>query len=218
MTFENIGQVDTIANFAFARALCLESINGMTKETEINALFAKGVSLGLLPYQNTLITGAAESNPTTGGFYAELGESDNPSFKLSVNTSGTSSYTPSTDGGVKQFYTDEKATMSVTLTNPSTYTVTTDGGYVARIYMQFDKDGFAPQYGVGKHEFVAHKSNNGSQKGKTYNLNVSKVGENIYCYEFERPINGDTYTVGVTLSYPAITTGGGSCMLWGAIT
>ena len=41
-------------------------------------------------------------------------------------------------------------------------------------------------------------------------MNVAKVGENIYCYEFGRPINGDTYTVDVTLSYPAITTGGGS--------
>ena len=60
LTFENIEQIDTIADFAFARAVCLASINGKTMETEINALFAEGVSLGLLPYQNTLITGAAE--------------------------------------------------------------------------------------------------------------------------------------------------------------
>ena len=218
LQFENIGQIDTIADFAFARALCLASINGKTTEAEIKDLYAADVRLGLLPYQNTLITGAAEIAPTTGGFHAELEESGNSTFKLSVNTSGTSSYTPSTDGGVEQFYTDEKATMRVTLTNPGNYPVTDAGGYVARIYMQFDKDGFAPQYGVGQHEFVAHKSTDGSQKGETYKLNVSKVGENIYCYEFERPINGDTYTVDVTLSYPAITTGGGSCMLWGVIT
>lgn len=220
LQFENIGQINTIADFAFARALCLASINGETTETEINDLFAEGVKLGLLPYQNTLITGAAEKKPTTEGFTAELTEGGNPTFELSVNTSRTSSkYTPEIDGnGVKQLYTDEKATMSVTLSNPSTYTVTTDGGYVARIYMQFDNDGFVPQYGIGEHTFVAHKSDDGSQTGGTYKLNVSKVGENIYCYEFQRPINGDTYTVDVTLSYPAITTGGGSCMLWGAIT
>ena len=220
LQFENIGQINTIADFAFARALCLASINGMTTETEINAHFAPGVSLGLLPYQNTLITGAAEKKPTTEGFTAELTEGGNPTFELSVNTSRTSSkYTPEIDGnGVKQLYTDEKVTMSVTLSNPSTYTVTTDGGYVARIYMQFDKDGFVPQYGIGEHTFVAHKSDDGSQEGGRYRLNVSKVGENIYCYEFQRPINGDTYTVDVTLNYPAITTGGGSCMLWGAIT
>ena len=221
LKFENIGQVDTIADFAFARALCLASINGMTTETEINAHFATGVSLGLLPYQNTLITGAAEEDPTTEGFTAALKNDDGDStFILSVKTSrsSNSNYEPAIDGGVKQFYTDEKATMSVTLTNPGSYEVTEDGGYVARIYMQFDKDGFAPQYGVGDHEFVAHKSTDGSQTGGRYKLNVSKVGENIYCYEFQRPINGDTYTVDVTLSYPAITTGGGSCMLWGAIT
>lgn len=221
LKFENIGQVDTIADFAFARALCLASINGMTTETEINAHFATGVSLGLLPYQNTLITGAAEEDPTTEGFTAALPNNDgNSTFILSVKTSrsSNSNYEPAIDGGVKQFYTDEKATMSVTLTNPGSYEVTEDGGYVARIYMQFDKDGFAPQYGVGEHEFVAHKSTDGSQTGGRYKLNVSKVGENIYCYEFQRPINGDTYTVDVTLSYPAITTGGGSCMLWGAIT
>lgn len=220
LTFKNASQIKTIADFAFARAVCLVSINGETTETKINDLFAEGVKLGLLPYQNTLITGAAEKNPTTEGFTAELTEGGNPTFELSVNTSRTSSkYTPEIDGNsVKQLYTDEKATMSVTLSNPSTYTVTTDGGYVARIYMQFDKDGFAPQYGVGNHTFVAHRGTDGSQTGGRYNLNVSKVGENIYCYEFERPINGDTYTVDVTLSYPAITTGGGSCMLWGVIT
>lgn len=220
LQFEEIGQINTIADFAFARALCLASINGETTETEINDLFAEGVKLGLLPYQNTLITGAAEKKPTTEGFTAELTEGGNPTFELSVNTSRTSSkYTPEIDGnGVKQLYTDEKATMSVTLSNPSTYTVTTDGGYVARIYMQFDKDGFVPQYGIGEHTFVAHKSDDGSQEGGRYRLKVSKVGENIYCYEFQRPINGDTYTVDVTLNYPAITTGGGSCMLWGAIT
>lgn len=218
LQFENIGQINTIADFAFARALCLASINGMTTEDEINAHFAKGVKLGLLPYQNTLITGAAENDPTTEGFTAELTENGNPTFKLSVKTNESSYYKPETAGGVKQFYTDETATMSVTLTNPGSYPVTANGGYVARIYMQFDKDGFAPQYGVGEHTFVAHKSDDGSQTGGTYKLNVSKVGENIYCYEFQRPINGDTYTVDVTLNYPAITTGGGSCMLWGAIT
>ena len=218
LQFENIGQINTIADFAFARALCLESINGKTTETEIKALYAEGVKLGLLPYQNTLITGAAEKDPTTEGFTAELTEGGNPTFKLSVNTSESSNYKPSTDGGVKQFYTDEKAKMSVTLTNPGSYEVKDDGGYVARIYIQFDKDGFVPQYGIGEHTFVAHKSTEPGKDGGTYKLNVSKVGENIYCYEFERPINGDTYTVDVTLSYPAITTGGGSCMLWGAIT
>lgn len=142
LQFENIGQVDTIADFAFARALCLASINGMTTETEINAHFATGVSLGLLPYQNTLITGAAEEDPTTEGFTAALPNNDgNSTFILSVKTSrsSNSNYEPAIDGGVKQFYTDEKATMSVTLTNPGSYEVTEDGGYVARIYMQFDK-------------------------------------------------------------------------------
>lgn len=215
LTFKNASQINTIADFAFARAVCLASINGETTETEINDLFAEGVKLGLLPYQNTLITGAAEKDPTTEGFTAALKDS---TFILSVKTNGSSSYDPKINGGVKQFYTGEKATMSVTLTNPGNYPVTEDGGYVARIYMQFDKDGFAPQYGVGKHTFVAHRGTDGSETGGKYNLNVSKVGENIYCYEFQRPINGDTYTVDVTLSYPAITTGGGSCMLWGVIT
>ena len=219
LQFENIGQINTIADFAFARALCLASINGMTTEDEINAHFAPGVSLGLLPYQNTLITGAAEKAPTTEGFTAALPNNDgNSTFILSVKTNESSSYDPKINGGVKQFYTDETATMSVTLTNPGSYEVKDDGGYVARIYMQFDKDGFAPQYGVGEYAFVAHKSTEPGKDGGTYKLNVSKVGENIYCYEFERPINGDTYTVDVTLNYPAITTGGGSCMLWGVIT
>ena len=218
LQFAEIEKIDTIADFAFARALCLASINGRTTETDINALFTESASLGLLPYQNTLITGAAEKEPTTDGFTAELKENGNPTFQLSVKTNESNIYKPATAGGVKQFYTDEKAMMRVTLTNPGSYEVVDDGGYVARIYMQFDKDGFVPQYGVGEHTFVAHKSTEPGKDGGTYNLYVSKVGENIYCYEFQRPINGDTYTVDVTLSYPAITTGGGSCMLWGAIT
>ena len=218
LQFAEIEKIDTIADFAFARALCLASINEKTTETDINALFKEGVSLGLLPYQNTLITGAAENAPTTDGFTAELKENGNPTFQLSVKTNESRIYKPAIDDGVKQFYTDEKAMMRVTLTNPGSYEVVDDGGYVARIYMQFDKDGFVPQYGVGEHTFVAHKSTEPGKDGGTYNLYVSKVGENIYCYEFQRPINGDTYTVDVTLSYPAITTGGGSCMLWGAIT
>lgn len=218
LRFAQIAQVDAVADFAFANAARLTSINGETTDTAIDALFATNADLGRMRYQNTLIASAAEERPSTNGLEEVLEENGNTTFSLTVKTSESTLYKPAMDNGTKQFYTDEVSMMHITLSNPSTSPVDRDGDYVARIYMQYDNDGFAPQYGVGTHGFVAHKSIGESATGGTYTLTVSKVGENIYCYEFQRPINGDTYAVDVTLKYPAGTTGGGTCILWGTIT
>jgi LPXTG-motif cell wall-anchored protein len=219
LTFEKIDQIKTVSDHAFANAVKLASINGETVDTKIDALFDGDESLGWERYQNTLITNAAEGDPTTNGFEAVLEKDGKTTFSLSVKTSiGNPQYTPAEQGGVKQFYTGEIPSTRITLSNPSNYTVDADDGYVARIYLRYDKDGFDPQYKkVGTYRFVAHKNDEASQAGGTYTLTVSKVDENTYCYEFERPLNGDTYSVDVTLSYPAVTTGGGTCVLWGGI-
>lgn len=220
LTFEDSARITEIANQAFANAGKLESINMKTDGADIDALFAKDVLLGKMRYQNTMITDASQGKATTNAFTSELPNADGQStFSLTIKAEGDSQYNPHVTGdNVLQYYTGEAPVAHITLSNPSIATVTDDGGYEARIYIQYSEDGFKPQYDVGQHTFTITNSDAGNTTTNTYKLNVEKLeGKNIYCYKFQRPVNGATYSVDVALNYPTKVTGGGTVLLWGEI-
>ena len=220
LTFEDSARITEIANQAFANAGKLGSINMKTDGADIDTLFAKDVLLGKMRYQNTMITDASQGKATTNAFTSELTNADGqPTFSLTIKAEGTSQYNPHvTDDNVLQYYTGEAPVAHITLSNPSIATVTDDGGFEARIYIQYSEDGFKPQYDVGQHTFTITNSDAGNTTTNTYKLNVEKLeGKNIYCYKFQRPVNGATYSVDVALNYPTKVTGGGTVLLWGEI-
>ena len=220
LTFEDSARITEIADQAFANAGKLVSINGETEGADIDKQFANDVLLGKMRYQNTMITDASQGKATTNAFTSELTNADGqPTFSLTIKAEGTSQYNPHvTDDNVLQYYTGEAPVAHITLSNPSIATVTDDGGFEARIYIQYSEDGFKPQYDVGQHTFTITNSDAGNTTTNTYKLNVEKLeGKNIYCYKFQRPVNGATYSVDVALNYPTKVTGGGTVLLWGEI-
>ena len=220
LTFEDSKRITEIADQAFANAGKLVSINGETEGADIDKQFANDVLLGKMRYQNTMITDASQGKATTDAFTSTLPNADGQStFNLTIKADGTSQYNPGvTDDHVLQYYTGEAPVAHITLSNPSIATVTDDGGYEARIYIQYSEDGFKPQYDVGQHTFTITNSDAGNTTTNTYKLNVEKLeGKNIYCYKFQRPVNGATYSVDVALNYPTKVTGGGTVLLWGKI-
>lgn len=220
LTFEDSKRITEIADQAFANAGKLVSINGETEGADIDKQFANDVLLGKMRYQNTMITDASQGKATTDAFTSALPNADGQStFNLTIKADGTSQYNPPvTDDHVLQYYTGEAPVAHITLSNPSIATVTEDGGYEARIYIQYSEDGFKPQYDVGQHTFTITNSDAGNTTTNTYKLNVEKLeGKNIYCYKFQRPVNGATYSVDVALNYPTKVTGGGTVLLWGEI-
>ena len=220
LTFEDSKRITEIADQAFANAGKLVSINGETEGADIDKQFANDVLLGKMRYQNTMITDASQGKATTDAFTSELTNADGqPTFSLTIKAEGTSQYNPHvTNDHVLQYYTGEAPVAHITLSNPSIATVTDDGGFEARIYIQYSEDGFKPQYDVGQHTFTITNSDAGNTTTNTYKLNVEKLeGKNIYCYKFQRPVNGATYSVDVALNYPTKVTGGGTVLLWGEI-
>ena len=192
LTIEAPERIVSLPDYAFTGASQLEKINGMTKAKEILALFKNDdFQHGVMPFFGTKIIGDSDIDSKLNGYTIT---STDGTLQVKVQTAEGSKYPTKTKGNAYLYYTGEEAVTSITITNPGEHPQDTDKGDVVRVYVNMNGTGVTANYAAGNtYDFVAKAGDNST--GKTYKLTVTKIDDVTCCYEFERPLNGDTYSV-----------------------
>ena len=212
MAFQVPGQVSELGDGAFAYAKNLSAINGATTASAVLDQFSAECKKGQFLFQETKIGDDAESINRTLHLSGLPDSSGNNTLDVTVKTSESTKYpTPVEDDGTQVYYTGEAAVTTLNISNPSSAKVEDDDGAVVRLYMDFNKEGGKPQIAEGDYTIEVNS-------GTEYTYKVSKVlGINRYCFEIQRPRNGDTITLNLDSGYASPTTGGGMSRIFGAI-
>lgn len=136
----------------------------------------------------------------------------NDTLEVTIKTTSSVKYPePIAADKTRVYYTGEAAVTTLIISNPSSAKIENDDGAIVRLYMDFDGQGGKPQLAVGEYTI-------GVNSGTTYTYKVSQIsGTNIYCFEVQRPRNGDTITLNLESGYASPTTGGGSNRIFGTI-
>ncbi len=132
---------------------------------------------------------------------------------------------PSSDSTMT-FYTGQTATTTLSISNPESAQIAADDGTVIRLYMQFDKtnpgtghpesaDG-TPSQKEGTYTVKATGSGNEYQYTVT-RINGADTDQYIYCFEIQRPLQGDTISLNLPSAYPSPTSAGGTNTVWGVV-
>ena len=122
--------------------------------------------------------------------------------------------------------TGEAATTTLNISNPQSAQISEDDGTVIRVYMRFDKtnpgnghptsaDGL-PSQQEGEYTITATGS------GREYRYTITRIpGEDddhyTYCFEIQRPLQGDTISLQLPSSYPSPASAGGTNTVWGTV-
>ena len=122
--------------------------------------------------------------------------------------------------------TGETATTKLNISNPNSADITQDDGTVIRVYMEFAKtdpgegkpssaDG-TPGQGEGTYSVVA------TGVGRNYKYTVTRIpgtddNHYAYCFEVQRPLQGDTISIDLPSSYPSPSSAGGTNTVWGVV-
>ena len=213
LTFQSPKQINELADFAFAYAGNLSTINGAGTAQEVLGKFADPCKKGQLLFTGTKIgeTGTATIQDTLhlSGLPDNKGDD---TLDVTVRTTNSKNYPePTAADRTKVYYTGEAAVTTLIISNPSSAEIENDDGAIVRLYMDFDGQGGKPQLAVGEYTI-------GVNSGTTYTYKVSQIsGTNIYCFEVQRPRNGDTITLNLESGYASPTTGGGSNRIFGTI-
>lgn len=210
LTIEAPDKIVSLPDYAFTGASQLEKINEKTQAKEIMALFTnKDFQHGGMPFLGTKIIGDSNIDSTLEGYTIT---STDGTLQVKVKTAAGSKYSPPTKGNAYFYYTGEEAATSITITNPGEHIQNTDTGDVVRVYVNLNGTGVTSQYVEGKtYEIVAKAGDNST--GKTYKLTVTKIDDVTCCYEFERPLNGDTYSIDLKQNAPSGRVGNRDCII-----
>ena len=202
----------SLPDYAFTGASQLEKINEKTQAKEIMALFTnKDFQHGGMPFLGTKIIGDSNIDSTLNGYTIT---SADETLQVNVKTAAGSKYSPTTKDNAYFYYTGEEAVTSITITNPGEHAqdTDTDTGDVVRVYVNLNGTGVTSQYVEGKtYDIVAKAGDNST--GKTYKLTVTKIDDITCCYEFERPLNGDTYSIDLKQNAPSGRVGNRDCII-----
>ena len=194
LTIEAPDKIVSLPDYAFTGASQLEKINEKTQAKEIMALFTnKDFQHGGMPFLGTKIIGDSNIDSTLKGYTIT---STDGTLQVKVKTAEGSKYPQKTKDNAYFYYTGEEAVTSITITNPGEHTqdTDTDTGDVVRVYVNMNGTGVTANYAAGNtYDFVAKAGDNST--GKTYKLTVTKIDDVTCCYEFERPLNGETYSI-----------------------
>ena len=192
LTIEAPDKIVSLPDYAFTGASQLEKINGKTKAKEILALFkSDDFQHGVMPFFGTKIIGDSDIDSTLSGYIIT---STDGTLQVKVKTAAGSKYSPAIKGNAYFYYTGEEAVTSITITNPGEHSPDTETGDVVRVYVNMNGTGVTAQYAAGNiYYFVAKAGDNNT--GKTYKLTVTQIDDVTCCYEFERPLNGETYSI-----------------------
>lgn len=131
----------------------------------------------------------------------------------------------SSNGGMT-FYTGQTATTTLSISNPESAEIIADDGTVIRLYMQFDKknpgtghpesaDG-TPSQKEGTYTVKATGSGN-EYKYTVTRINGADADHYTYCFEIQRPLQGDTISLSLPSAYPSPTSAGGTNTVWGVV-
>lgn len=192
LTIEAPEKMVSLPDYAFTGASQLEKINGETQAKEIMALFTnEDFQHGGMPFLGTKIIGDSDIDSTLEGYTIT---STDGTLQVKVKTAAGSKYPIPTKDNAYFYYTGEEASTSITITNPGEHIQDTNMGDVVRVYVNLNGTGVTANYAAGKtYDIVAKAGDNST--GKTYQLTVTKIDDVTWCYEFERPLNGDTYSI-----------------------
>ena len=200
----------SLPDYAFTGASQLEKINEKTQAKEIMALFTnKAFQHGGMPFLGTKIIGDSDVDSTLNGYKIT---SLDGTLQVDVKTARGSKYPKPMQDNAYFYYTGEEAVTSITITNPGEHTQDMDTGDVVRVYVNLNSTGVTANYDAGKtYEIVAKAGDNNT--GKTYKLTVTKIDDVTCCYEFERPLNGDTYSIDLKQNAPSGRVGNRDCII-----
>ena len=239
LTVEAPEAITKLDAYAFAYAKNLESVNGVMKEKEAEALFTNATKGHMLFYDTKLVVKAAdnpEDNPEDGDlvYDAKNNEQDrnanwSDKVKVTIQEKGTSvrskaDGTPWTDADGK-ILTDGKWIVTDPGTNtylaytgePVTADITISnpdsteisGGEKIRVYFRFDNGG-STTYKPGHYEAEIKDGD-----GQTWPVEiVSTDAKGVYYCEFDRPTNGQTISFPVEMSFPSPNSAGGNVDIW----
>ena len=210
LTIDAPEKMVSLPDYAFTGASQLEKINENTQAKEIMALFTnKDFQHGGMPFLGTKIIGDSNIDSTLEGYTIT---STDGTLQVKVQTAEGSKYPTKTKDNAYFYYTGEEAATSITITNPGEHIQNTDTGDVVRVYVNLNGTGVTSQYVEGKtYEIVAKAGDNST--GKTYKLTVTKIDDVTCCYEFERPLNGDTYSIDLKQNAPSGRVGNRDCII-----
>lgn len=157
--------------------------------------------------------------PASGPKKAAAADTSKPTFELTF--SGNS------HGADDEwlFYTGEtfKANVSLSDNAQDGEQTAADDGMVARIYMRFTKT--VPPTGNTSVNGLPSVINSGTitaNSGGTYTITVTRIGgldlnQYTYCYDIQRPCNGDTLNIDLPCAFPSPDSAGGAVEIWGMI-
>ena len=213
LTFQKPEQISVLEDFAFAYASKLSSINGASTVQEALDKFSPACNEGRFLFIETKIKGnASESIVDTLHLTGLPDSNENDTLEVTIKTTSSVKYPePIAADRTQVYYTGEAAVTTLIISNPASAKIESDDGAVVRLYMNFDSEGGMPQLATGEYTIVVNS-------GTTYTYKVSKLpGTNIYCFEIQRPCNGDTITLNLESGYASPTTGGGTNRIFGMI-
>ena len=141
-------------------------------------------------------------------------------IQISVTTEQSTYHEPKTDSsGTLLYYTGESAVTTLSISNPTSSKVETDDGAVVRVYMKFN--GTAPITGrasdIGGPAMAPGTYTISASSGAVYDYTVTQLDDTTYCFEIQRPVNGDTINLTLPSGYSSPSSAGGSNEIWGVI-
>ena len=167
---------------------------------------ADAVGFGTLPVKSPMkVTNAEPGKPT---------------FDLTFSAGGHGT------GGERLYYTGEAFTTTLSISDNAQEGGQTseDDGTVARVYMRFAKNVPDNENGVSSADGMPSVTGSGTitaSSGNPYAYTVTRVDEDenhyTYCFEIQRPINGDTLSISLPCMYPSPTSAGGTAEVWGML-
>lgn len=212
LTFAKPEQITELADCAFAYAGNLSAINRETTASAVLSQFVESCKKGSLLFVGTKIKDDAAQLVKELHFSGLQDSGQNPTLEVTVRTTESTNCKPAVaEDGTQFYYTGETAITTVTISNPQSAQIGEDDGAVVRLYMDFDDKGGAPSLEVGEYSI------DGSSQRK-YTLTVTKIsGINRYCFEIQRPLNGDTISLDLGSIYVSPKTSGGTNRIFGTI-
>lgn len=192
LTFAAPENITSLPDYAFTGARNLEKINENTQAQDILKLFTNNQLVkGSMPFLGTKIIGVGNAKPAEKGYTVST---EDGTLQVTVRTSEGTLYPTHTKDGAFYYYTGEQAVTQITISNPGTQQPA-DATDEVRVYVSLSNTCVTSNYMAGNTYQIVAKAGEGAETGKKYQLKVEKIDDVTYCYRFQRPDNGDTYSI-----------------------
>ena len=210
LTIADPAAFTSLPDYAFKGATQLETINGKTHTEEILEQFTnQKLQKGSMPFLGTKIIGESNAKPTLDGYTVTSADG---TLQVTVKTAQGKEYTPKTqEDNAYLYYTGEEAVTRITISNPGNYEQP-DNGDVVRVYTSLSDKGVTANYEAGETYTIVARAGDNTEGGR-YTLTVTQIDDVTYCYEFQRPLNGDTYSIDLKQTAPSGEVGNRECIM-----